>query len=229
MDKTKVLHAPQPLLVNEEDIELKIRRKEEIEFIFVGRLFFIKGGKAVIDVLSKFREKYSFKLTLISSLQYDDYFTGTSYDEMVRYRDIIKRKTWIDYYETLPNDKVLEKCRQASVGLLPSFAETYGYAVLEMQAAGLPVVTTNIRAFPELNNDECGWVCNIPVSEDGCCPERDMTKLYGVLEGELERVFEDIFSHPEQIKTKGLKAWNRIKDMHNPERYASQIEKVMGR
>ena len=41
------------------------------------------------------------------------------------------------------------------VGLLPTWAESYGYSVLEMQACGLPVVTTNIRALPETN--VCGW------------------------------------------------------------------------
>jgi glycosyltransferase involved in cell wall biosynthesis len=227
MAKTKVLHAPQPLLVSEEDIANRDCEPKNINFIFIGRAFFIKGGKAVIDVLSRYEGKYDFKLTLISSLQYDDYFTSTPYDEMIKYKNIISHKSWIEYYESLPNETVLEKCRQSSIGLLPSVSETYGYALLEMQAAGLPVVSTNIRAFPELNNNTCGWVCNIPIDEEGCCSERNMTKLYMILESELVRVFDDIFSNPKQIKEKGLKSWNRVKEMHDPVKYANVIDKAM--
>jgi glycosyltransferase involved in cell wall biosynthesis len=181
----------------------------------------------MIDALSKYEGRYDFKLILISSMLYNDFFTRTPYEEMVKYKKMIMDKPWIEYYESLPNEEVLEKCRQVDVGLMPSLGDTYGYAVLEMQAAGLPVVTTNIRAFPELNNDECGWICNVPVNDLGMCIERNMPKLYSILEGELERVFDDIFANPEQIKYKGEKAWDRIKRMHDPDEYAKCIEAVM--
>ncbi|GFI44328.1 hypothetical protein IMSAGC018_02009 [Lachnospiraceae bacterium] len=129
---------------------------KEIHFIFIGKAFFIKGGREVIQALSKFENRYDFRLTLISSLQYGDYFTKTSYEEMERCKEIIRSKKWIDHYEALPNIEVIEKCREATIGMFPSLADTYGYAVLEMQAAGCTVITTNIRAFPEINNEECG-------------------------------------------------------------------------
>lgn len=228
MQKTHVLHAPQATLVSAEDVERRGRDLSRIDLIFIGRDFFTKGGKQLINVLSRMENKYNFKLTLISSMKYNDYFTKSSYEDMVKYKEIIMQKEWIDYYEFLPNEKVLELCKQAMVGLLPSIAETYGYVVLEMQAAGCPVITTNIRAFPELNNNECGWLCNIPVDENGMCNEHDMQKLSPILEKELERVFEDIFRHPEQIKEKGKLALQRIRDMHDPGRYAERIKDIMG-
>ncbi|WP_125140102.1 glycosyltransferase family 4 protein [Clostridium transplantifaecale] len=51
--------------------------------------------------------------------------------------------------------------------LLPTFADTYGYSLLEMQACGLPVVSTNVRAMPEINDNECGWIAKLPVNEYG--------------------------------------------------------------
>jgi glycosyltransferase involved in cell wall biosynthesis len=214
-------------LVSEDDIANREQKRKTINFIFIGRDFFFKGGKAIVDILSKLEGKHNFKLTIISEMKYNDFFTKTSYDEMLEYRNIVLEKSWIEYYKSLPNEVVLEKCRHADVGLLPSMADTYGYALLEMQAAGLPVVSTNIRAFPELNNNACGWVCNIPIDEEGCCSERNMTKLYMILEDELKRVFDDIFFNPAQIKEKGLKAWNRVKEMHNPIKYADCIEEAM--
>lgn len=227
MSKTKVLHPPQQLLVKQKDIEERARNLKKIEFIFIGYDFFRKGGKAMIDVLSRMEDKYDFHLTLISSIGDDDFFTHTPYEEMIKYKKIIQEKSWIEYYESLPNEAVLEKCKHAHVGLFPSVGDTYGYATLEMQAAGLPVVTTNIRAFPEINNNECGWICNVPCNELGFCSEKNLPRLYDILEAELERVFEDIFNNPEQIKTKGIKAWNRIKEMHDPYRYGQKIKEIM--
>lgn len=224
MGKTKVLHPPQDILISEEAFERKHGRKFP-HFIFVGGLFFIKGGKELVEVLSEFEDTYEFKLTLISSFLYDDYFTKTSYEEMAACREMIRKKSWIDHYEVLPNEEVLEKCREATVGVLASVAETYGYAVLEMQAAGCPVITTNIRAFPENNNAGCGWICNLPVDGHGFCAEHDKEVWASILKKELRRCFRAIFDHPELVREKGKLALEQIRRMHDPRRYRMELEK----
>lgn len=226
MNKTKVLHPPQEVLITEEAF-VKKHETEKVHFIFIGGAFFIKGGREIIETLSEFEDRFDFDLTLISSLLYDDYFTKTPYEEMVRCRKIIHECSWIDYYESLDNKDVLEKCKKATIGLLPSVADTYGYAVLEMQAAGCPVVTTNVRAFSETNNDLCGWVCRLPVDKLGFCMEQDSKIWSGILKKELRRCFEDIFSHPENIREKGRNALGRIRKMHDPYRYQRELRRVV--
>lgn len=156
---------------------------------------------------------------------YDDFFTKTPYEEMRRCQNIIREKSWIDYYESLPNSEVLKKCKEATVGLLPSLTDTYGYSVLEMQAAGCPVVTTNIRAFPETNEEECGWMCHLPVNELGCCTEHEVSVWSPILDRELTKCFQNIFEHPETIKKKGRKALERIRRMHDPQEYQKELAK----
>lgn len=226
MQKTKVLHPPQEILITEEEFEKK-HDTGKIHFIFVGAFFFLKGGREIIQVLSEFDGKYDFDLTLISSLLYDDFFTKTSYEEMLKYQRLIRECKWITYYEHLPNKKVLEKCREATVGLLPSVAETYGYSVLEMQAAGCPVITTNVRAFPETNGENCGWICRLPVDGLGVCTEQD-TKIWSeLLKDELRNCFLEIFRHPEHIKIKGRNAMEKIKKMHDPHMYQTELRKAL--
>lgn len=224
MKKTKVLHPPQKILVTEEEFEKK-HNTQKIHFIFCGGLFFLKGGREIIQALSGFEGEYEFELTLISTLLYDDYFTRTPYEAMIRCRDLIKEKSWINYYESLPNAEVLEKCKEANVGLLPSLADTYGYAILEMQAAGCPVITSNVRAMPEINNEECGWICYLPVDDLGFCLTRDVTKWSPILKAELTKCFQRIFEHPEEIKKKGKKGLERIRNMHDPQRYQDELRK----
>lgn len=179
----------------------------------------------MLEVFSEYEGKYDFSLTVISSLQYGDYFTKTPREEMICCRNFLNEKDWIDYYEFLPNEDVLEKCREAQVGLLPSFADTYGYAVLEMQAAGCPVITTNVRAFPEINDEGCGWVCRLPVDALGFCAEWDAGVRSEILKRELRRCLEDIFTHPEEIRKKGRQALDRIRRVHDPRRYQETLWK----
>ena len=58
----------------------------------------------------------------------------------------------IFYHKILFNSEVMNILKNTHVGLLPTYADTYGYSVLEAQSFGCPVITTNIRAMPEINN-----------------------------------------------------------------------------
>ena len=220
--KTKILHPPQEMLISGEQFDKK-HSKKQIQFIFIGHSFFFKGGREIINALSVFEHQYDFRLTVISSLVIDDYFTHASINDKLEIQNVIKTKKWIDYYDSLPNERVLEMCRQATVGLLPSFADTYGYAVLEMQAAGCPVITTNVRAFTETNDDECGWICTLPVNQYGMCDAGHLPELSRQLEKELIKCFAEIFQNPVCIKEKGRKALEKIKRMHDPKAYADVI------
>lgn len=224
--KTGVLHPPQEILIPDDAFEHK-HDAGQVHFIFVGNAFFIKGGREMLKVLSSFENRYDFKLTLISSLQIHDYFTHAAYEDKVGVQEIIKSKKWIEHYVNLPNDSVLEKCREAAVGLLPSMADTYGYAVLEMQAAGCPVITTNVRAFPEINSEECGWICHLPVNGQNMCSNEALPEISQQLELELTRCISDILENPHTIREKGRKAMEKIRRMHNPKTYSDTIRSLI--
>ncbi|MDG5800656.1 glycosyltransferase, partial [Marinilabiliaceae bacterium ANBcel2] len=103
---------------------------------------------------------------------------------------------------------------------------TYGYFVLEAQSCGCPVITTNIRALPEINNNECGWIIDVPKDDLGngiLKTERDRAFFCNILEQGLEKVLTDIINKPYQISDKGKKALQRIKLLHDPIRHAEQL------
>lgn len=68
------------------------------------------------------------------------------------------------HHTSLSNDAVLEMIKTSDVGLLPTWQETYGFSVLEMQACGCPVITTNVRALPEINPENAGWLIRCPLN-----------------------------------------------------------------
>jgi glycosyltransferase involved in cell wall biosynthesis len=93
------------------------------------------------------RDKYEIELTIVSSLNIDNYATKKEPSDVQRVKNFIQKNSdWINYFPQLPNHEVLELMKKSHVGLLPTYADTYGYSVLEFQAAGCPVITTNVRA-----------------------------------------------------------------------------------
>ena len=107
------------------------------------------------------------ELTIVSSLSFDPYTRNESQYHYNEVKKIIKGSDWITHYETLPNDYVLELMREQHVGLLPTWSDTYGYSVLEFQISVVPVITTNVNALKEINNNSCGWVIDIPKNSFG--------------------------------------------------------------
>ena len=113
------------------------------------------------------------------------------------------------------------------MGLLPTWADTYGYSALEAMAAGCAVVSTDIRALPEINDTETGWL--IPTEKDswgnailGNAQERKAFSLH--LEDQLLATFEEMIRNPVQILTKSQAGLKRIRAKHDPGRAAATLE-----
>ena len=231
MAKTSVLLPPQRLLVDDCSAAEKFGTVGDcLEILFVGRQFFRKGGAQVVDVLKTFAKKAKFHLTVVSALQHGDYVSMTGKADLERYRQLLGTTDWITWHPQLPNEAVLDLCRKAHVGLLPTFADTFGYSVLEMQAAACPVVTTDIRAMPEINDAQSGWICHLPKNSiGGEALYRDEVQrkiLKETLKAELHLIFEQIFSDTGCLQAKGRKALQRIKTFHDPDPYGEALYRI---
>jgi glycosyltransferase involved in cell wall biosynthesis len=132
-------------------------------------------------------------------------------------------------HPSLPNSVVVEHMRRAHIGLLPTYAETFGYSVLEFQAAGCPVVSTDVRALPEINSEECGWLISVPRNRLGealyTTPDARQD-LSTAIEAGLERAVHEIFTNLSGIEVKGAAALSRIEKAHSPDDFARQMQRI---
>jgi len=235
--KTVVLHPPQkPLVDTSEDLAFPHENNGRVTFMLVGHHFFRKGGMEVIDALAEIRQKgsKSLRLIIVSRLQPDSYASSSNEEDVKRVRSVIEKNgDWIEHHEMLTPDGVLEKMRTCDVGLLPSYAETYGYSVLEFQACGRPVITTDIRAFPEVNSNERGWLIPVNKREIGgeayFRSDRDRAALSAAIKNGLVNAFEGILANPDQIRRKGTRALDHILSDHSPERFGRSLEALYRR
>lgn len=230
--KMRIMHPAQALLV--QDYAEKRLDESALVMTIVGGDFFRKGGMEILrafDVLT--RQNYDLRLNIVSSLAYGDYAsraTREAYDEALglieRYSDRIV------HYQYLDNDRVLDLFRQSHIGLLPTYDDTYGYSALEAQAAGCPVISSDIRVMPEINSSQYGWIIPVPKDEWGqgfLTTAVQRQRFSAILVDGLIETIKDAVEHPDKIRNKGERCLERIRCHHSPERNAAELEALYDR
>ncbi|RDC66034.1 glycosyltransferase family 4 protein [Adhaeribacter pallidiroseus] len=226
--KTFVTHPPQKLLVKQLE-DKKLNYSGKLRFLFVGGAFHRKGGVEMYNVFNKLRHLYDFELIIVSSFARSGWAKKESEEDVIQAKELIKNSSWIQYYNSLPNNQVLELMKNSHIGLLPTWAETYGFSVLEMQASGCPVITTDIRALPEINNNDLGWIINIPKNRLGeaiYTTTADRAAIAQAIENGLEKCLIEIFKNQESIQVKAEKCLTQIKVNHSPEAHANKLKSI---
>jgi glycosyltransferase involved in cell wall biosynthesis len=229
LSKLIVLHPAQSLMID--SISKKNFPADYINFTIVGADFFRKGGKEILNVFNRLIDnKAPVRLNIVSSLNYDDYATlSTKEDYMTALNIIGAHPNHIKYYNRLSNAEVLALFNKTHVGLLPTWADTYGYSLLEAQANGCPVISTNVRALPEINNNEAGWMIPVPMDNgnNALIDTPDERKQFSkIIEEGLESIIQNIITHPGSIEQKAKKSLERIKLFHDPGEKAAVLESL---
>jgi glycosyltransferase involved in cell wall biosynthesis len=119
--------------------------------------------------------------------------------------------------------------RCVHVGLLPTYADTYGLSVLELQANGVPVISTNVRALPEMNNNQAGWLIDVPrdaLGEARYASDEMRAQLSAAIEEGLERTMHEIFADLGCLRRKGVASLEKIERDHHPADYARRMGEI---
>ncbi|WP_348549070.1 glycosyltransferase family 4 protein [Psychrobacter sp. KFRI-CH2-11] len=226
--KTYILHPPQPLI---DSNMYRFNDINPLKLIFVSNQFFLKGGEVLLEALIEFRKIHNVELTLVTRFGLNDNVTLHDDADTERVKKVINENLdWITLHNSLPNEDVLKVIAESHLGIVLSFAETYGYVVLEMQAAGVPVVTTNIRAFPEMNSDTTGWLVKYPY-KNGRLPNgstrEDVKEISESMKKQLLVILKEVISDNGKILSE--KAFNCKKKIfleNNPYLYAENLKNI---
>ena len=132
----------------------------------------------------------------------------------------------------MENSALMQLFRQSDAGLLPTWQETYGFSVLEMQANGCPVITSNVRALPEINPANAGWVIASPLNADreySITSAEQKSQLRRSLVDGLKSTLLAIIERPDILQEKGEAAILRIKEQHDTQRYIARLNDIYSR
>lgn len=232
--KTVVLHPPQTLYCQQK----MPRQPGKLRLVFAGNEFYRKGGAEVVLAITELLDEKKIddaqiEVHLIGDLtkhhnvahqQYQDnqdFYRGIE-NRISRYR-CFKHKTRLD------NGALMALFRQSDVGLLPTWQETYGFSVLEMQSNGCPVITSNVRALPEINPLSAGWCIGGALNADREYSVTSVTEkdqLRAALISALKKTLMEIVDDPDVLHSKSEAAISRIKEQHCPKRYITKLNDI---
>ncbi len=229
MSKMVVLHPAQRTLLA--SMAAKERSATNIQLVFVGHEFFRKGGLEVLRAVERaIMSGAPLHLTIVSSLLTGDYVSRSGPAEKQEALAIISRHPHhVVHHKQLPNPEVMALMNRSDVALLPTYHDSYGYSVLEGQALGCPVITTDVAALPEINDNLRGWMIEVPKDEFGegrwRTPEARLL-LSRTIEEQLTAHLEALVRDPDMIRKKGELALEGIRTHHDPSHRARVLDRI---
>ena len=144
-EKSTVLYPPIRRVSDD-----KIRfNKKQINILFSG-FFLRKGGIHVVEAFEKLQEEFdNIKLWICSK---NNFMTKNKKLER-KWKERIKKNPNIIFgYQD--REKIMNHILpQTDIFVCPTYKDTYGYAIQEAMAYGIPVIATNYFAIPEIVED----------------------------------------------------------------------------
>lgn len=228
--KTEVLLPAQPVVCSNLS---KFECMDTLLVSLVGRDFLRKGGLELVRAFDRLlRAGFRAHLCIVSPLNVVDrtqFWSVRADAELADVRDMIAaRPDGFTLIEELPNDRVLQLLAQSHVAALPSYRDTFGYAVLEAQACACPVITTNQRAFPEINDEACGWVIALPLDHLGRVGAADFDGQRRTLEDGIYAALVEAATRPKELKAKAERCLARIEREHGIASRSARVLEAYG-
>lgn len=239
INKIDVIYPPQEKLIEKELILNK--NYDSLRLIFIGKDFYRKGGSEIVIALDELMNerkinKEQIQLTLVGDINKTHNYSFHEFQDTSKYfnkiHKIIENRDNILLIPHIENKKLLEIIKNQHIGLLTTWADTFGYSVLEFQAAGCPVITTNIRALPEINNNDIGWVIEVEknaLGEIKINSNEQKNKTRRKIIDELKVILIQCIKNKENIRDKALKSLDKIEKKHNINKYNEKLIEIYNR
>jgi glycosyltransferase involved in cell wall biosynthesis len=218
-----------PTISPEAGVEGRSSAVGPLRALFVGRNFARKGGVAILRAAQELaRTGKPVHFTLVSSLVVGDGAHADARDRRLYENDLrlldLPNVTWL---KEASNARVRELMRESDVLLLPTLYDTYGYSVLEGYSCGIPSVTTNVCALPEIVvAGETGCVLDLPVGENNMWTgihrveetgDWDLlTSTYNDLARKLVDTMAALAEDRQRVTDMGRAALRRLRTHHDP-------------
>jgi glycosyltransferase involved in cell wall biosynthesis len=129
------------------------------QFLFSGD-FFRKGGVNVVDAFERLLQKHP-NLVLRICAGENDFHTD---DQQLKseYLHRIRSNERIVFGRVSRDEMIDTVLPQSNALLLPTYAEAFGFAILEAMSFGIPVISTNVFAIPEIiSHDHDGLLIDV--------------------------------------------------------------------
>lgn len=135
---------------------------EPFTILFVGNAFYRKGGVELLKAFQRLARSDA-RLWIVSTLEVDWGVPPPDETTIEWVRQTIEDDPRITLRTNLPHAGVIELMRRAHVFVQTTFNDAFNNGVQEAMAAQLPVISSDVRALPEIvDHGRNGWL--LPVT-----------------------------------------------------------------
>ncbi|MBE9215131.1 glycosyltransferase family 4 protein [Plectonema cf. radiosum LEGE 06105] len=128
--------------------ERKLYCKESKKILCVGNYVPRKGIAYLIEAFAQI-ERQDFTLHLVGNRKNNSSY----YNQLNNAVNKLKLTDCVVFHDGADQDNIKQLYASSDIFVLPSFQETFGIVFLEAMHYGLPIITTNATAMPELVED----------------------------------------------------------------------------
>lgn len=157
----KNFHADNKTTVND------IGHNRPLKILFIGADLFPKGFVPTYMALDNLiKQGANINLVVVGQFKERGYALKENTPSPLEWRKILKNSDWVTHHVSLPNKDVIKLMHECDVLLFPSYDESLGWAIVEAALVGIPAITTNIFAIPELViHNTTGYVIDINLGQ----------------------------------------------------------------
>ena len=216
----------------------QLKKDETLEIAFVGNEFARKGGIVALRLARKAADMgLNIKIHIVSAMNYawgslQDRQDLGLYAADAKYLELPNVVT----HGVLPNNQVHELLARSHLLLLATLQETFGFSVLEGFAWGVPAITTNICALPEMvTHGENGFILQVEKDERNSWAGLSsinsdywpiLNKAYdSMTEQALQRVLQ-VLDQPELLEKLSRGAVDTLRSKFNPVEATRALEEI---
>ncbi|WP_081679007.1 glycosyltransferase family 4 protein [Methylobacter luteus] len=216
-------------------IDLKCKRP--LKMLFIGGDLFRKGLVPAYMAIKNLIEKgANINLTVVGRFKEGGYVLRENSPSPLEWDKLLETSDWVTHYKSLPNKDVIKLMHDCDVLIFPSYDESLGWVIIEAALLGMPAITTNIFAIPELvKHNETGYVIDINLGRQnrwqGIWSHGTQLKAEievaneNIREG-VEKSISKLLNNPELIKIWGNAAKEYMNKLYNFERAANQLHDI---
>lgn len=208
-----------------------------LKILFVGGDLFPKGFVPAYTALDKLIKRgANINLVVVGQFKDRGYVLQEYSPNPHEWMGLIANTDWITHHKRLPNKDVIKLMHDCDVLLFPSYDESLGWAIIEAGLLGMPAITTNIFAIPELvKHNTSGYVIDLNLGKGNrwqgiwCSGKQLKTELEiadeNIRDG-IEKSISMLINNPALISHWGTAAKNHMNALYNPACAANQLNDI---
>jgi len=208
-----------------------------LKLIFIGGDIFPKGFSPAFKALEQLvKNGVKLEFIVVGRFKKGGYVLKEYSPDPESWKGILNEAFWVTHYEQLSNNEVLDKLSKQDLLISPSYDETLGWSIVEAGLLGVPAITTNVFALPELVKHKLsGYMINLKLGKQnrwqgvwksGAALELEIEEANNVIYDGVIRAVTNIIQEPELLKKYSENAQLHMRDLYDVEKSANILTSI---